>query len=137
MQLTIKGAAGVAPGSYQARFSGIEEKESREGAPYFRWTFAADGPEGVRDVTGASSTNTGPKANAYRWLQALLGRAPVADESLDIEALIGRFCTIVVEENSAGFANVVEILPQVRMTDESVGIYAFEADETDVDGLPF
>ena len=137
MQLTIKGAAGVAPGSYQARFSGIEEKESREGAPYFRWTFAADGPEGVRDVTGASSTNTGPKAKAYRWLQSLLGRAPVADESLDIEGLVGRFCTVVIEENGDGFANVVDVLPQVRMTDATVAAYAAEADATDPDDLPF
>ena len=137
MQLTIKGAAGVAPGTYQARLRGIEEKESREGAPYLRWTFAADGPEGARDVTGASSTNTGPKAKAYRWLQALLGRAPVADESLDIEGLIGRFCTVVIEENDDGFTNVVDVLPKVRLSDATVAAYAAEADATNVDDLPF
>jgi hypothetical protein len=136
VQIQIKSPSTVPAGRYQATFEGIEERTSkRDGAPYYRWTFAARTADGVKDVSGVSSTNTGPKSKAYGWLAGLLGRKPQPNELLEASALVGRPCVVVLEENDEGFANVAEVQPG-RLTEAAVEAYAAEAD-TQLDDLPF
>ena len=109
MRIPIKSPAAVPAGRYQAVFGGIEEKTSkRDGAPYYRWTFMARTAEGEKEVSGVSSTNTGPKSKAYAWFSGLLGQKP--DDNVDTGELIGRACVVVLEENEDGFANVIDVL---------------------------
>jgi hypothetical protein len=133
MEIQIKSPASVPAGTYEATFEGIEVKTSkRDGAAYWRWTFATR--DGIV-VSGVSSTNTGPSSKPYRWLKGLLGRPPQADERLDSGALVGSPCRLVLEANDDGFSNVADVLP-VRLSDAAVAAYAAQADETDLDDLP-
>jgi hypothetical protein len=135
MTIKIKSPSTVPAGTYSATFAGLEAKESREGNPYYRWSFEAQTADGVREVSGVSSQNTGPKAKSYRWLAGLIGRKPTPDELIDESALIGQACLVVVEENDDGFGNVVEVLlPARKLSDATVQAYADEADLAD---LPF
>jgi hypothetical protein len=136
MAIRIKALSTVPAGTYPATFLGLEAKESREGNPYYRWSFEASTTNGVREVSGVSSPNTGPKAKAYRWLAGLIGRRPGPDELIDENKLIGQACLIVVEENDDGFGNVVEVLPPARLSDAAVAAYADQADAELAD-LPF
>lgn len=136
--LKIKAPAMVPAGTYQGTFEGIEEKESkRDGAPYLRWQFTVRTPAGNKDVSGVSSTNTGPKSKAYGWLSGLLGRKPQPDELIDDEALAGAACLVVLEENDDGFSNVTDVLPPARLSEAAVEAYAAQADTLDLDDLPF
>lgn len=128
MQIQIKSPSTVPAGRYQATFEGIEEKTSkRDGAPYYRWTFTARTSDGVKDVSGVSSTNTGPKSKAFGWLAGLLDRKPQPNEMLDASALVGRPCVVTLEENEDGFANVTDVQPG-QLT---------EATDKQLDELPF
>ena len=119
MEIQIKSPASVPAGSYEAAFEGVEQKESRDGAPYWRWAFSVRTREGDKAVSGVSSTNSGPKAKAYRWLSGILGHAPATDERVDTGALTGRRCLVVLEENADGFSNVADVLPPPRLSEPS------------------
>ena len=124
-------------GNYDANFAGVEEKVSKAGDDYLRWTFGVrtDGTE--REVTGVSSIKTGPSSKAYGWLSGILGRKPAPDEEIDAESMIGNRCLVVVEVNDDGFGNVTDVLPPHRpLSDAAVAAYAAEAD-AELDGLPF
>ena len=128
MQIHVQTPASVPAGSYEAIFEGVEEKESRDGAPYWRWSFTARTPEGQKGVSGISSTNTGPKAKANRWLTGILGRAPAADEHVDTDALVGSRCLVVLEQSEGGFANVTDVSPPPRLSEATIQAYADAAD---------
>jgi hypothetical protein len=138
MTIKIKSPSTVPAGTYQAMFAGLEEKTSkRDGGLYFRWAFEARTADGVKDVSGTSSANTGPKAKSYAWLSSLLGRKPLPDEVIDDDALVGRPCVVVLEQNDEGFSNVVDVLPPARLSEATVQAYAAEADDQQLDALPF
>ena len=135
MQIKIKSPATVPAGRYPAVFEGIEEKTSkRDDAPYYRWQFTAHTAEGEKEVSGTSSTNTGPKSKAYAWFAGLLGRKPNPNESIDPGELVGTACVVVLEENEEGYANVVGVLPRLssRLSDGAAEAYADQAED-----LPF
>jgi len=145
VEITIKAPATVPAGTYPGTFGGIEAKESqRDHNPYLRWTLTVLTHEGLKDVSGVSSTATGPKSKSYRWFAGLLGRKPAPDERINVDSLIGRPCTVVLEENEDGFSNVVEILPPPRLSETTVQAYVAEADlgaaamaASGADDLPF
>jgi hypothetical protein len=114
---------------------GVEQRESRDGSPYWRWSFSVRTPEGYKAVSGVSSTNSGPKAKAYRWLTGILGHAPASDERLDTGTLAGNRCLVVLEENTDGFSNVTDVLPPPRLSEATIQSYVDDADRND--GLPF
>lgn len=118
MELTIKAPATVPAGTYPATFQGVEEKTSaRDQSAYLRWSFTV--AEG--DVSGTSSTNTGPMSKAHKWLKGVTGRSPKPDETFDTDALIGRPCMVVLETNDNGFSNVVDVLPSATSPTDELG----------------
>jgi hypothetical protein len=110
MDIVIKAPNGAPAGTYPATFEGIEERESREGTPFLRWSFTVQTPVGRRSISGASSTNTGPKSKLYRWFTALLGRKPAPNETLGTN-LVGRACMVVIVDGEDGYTDLADVLP--------------------------
>jgi hypothetical protein len=134
MKATL-GTANLERGEYPALFDGIQEKTSREGNDYWLWDFTARKTTGeLVPVSGATSTKVGPRAKSYRWFTGLLGHKPNG-ETVDTDGLIGTSCRIQVEENEAGYPNVVEVLP-TRLSAKTIAHYADQAD-AEPDGLGF
>ncbi len=119
MDITIKAPASVPEGTYPAVFSGLDEKTSREGVPFWRWEFALRTAGGELTVSGASSTNTGPKAKSYKWLTSLLGRKPQPGEVLGTN-LSGRPCLLVLAQDEQGYNDVADVLPPARLPGAAV-----------------
>jgi hypothetical protein len=110
MDVTIKAPDTAPAGTYPAAFEALEERTSREGVPFWRWSFTVRTPDGSRSISGASSTNTGPKSKSYRWFTALLGRRPAPNETLGAN-LAGRVCLVVLADGEDGYTDLVDILP--------------------------
>lgn len=128
MEITITAPATVPAGTYAASLVGIEERTSREGVEFLRWGFTVRDGTTFVEVSGASSTNTGPKAKAYRWFSGLLGHKPQPDERIETDALVGKACLVVLELNEAGYATVTDVLPGARLAEATVAAYADQAD---------
>jgi hypothetical protein len=145
MDITIKAPDSAPPGTYPAAFDALEERTSRDGVPFWRWSFTVQTSDGPRSISGASSTNTGPKSKAYRWFTALLGRRPAANETLGTN-LAGRACLVVLAEGEDGYTDLVDILPAFPGDERpALGLAAPASDEPPLppesqaasDGLPF
>ena len=105
--ITVTAPASVPAGTYEATFTGLERKTSREGVEFWVWGFTlATGEE----VSGASSMKTGPKSKAYKWLTGLLGRKPQPNETLGAN-LVGRRCLLVLSQDEQGYNDVDDVLP--------------------------
>ena len=111
-------SGGVAPGTYDARLLRIdgprEIEWQGEVLALIEWTFQVATPEGVEEVTGSTTTKTGPKSKLQAWTTNLLGRQPHAGERVPRSALVGRLCTVVVVTTDKGFAKVTDVLPPRR-----------------------
>jgi hypothetical protein len=118
MDIVIKAPDGAPAGTHPAVFDAIEQRTSREGAPFWRWAFTVQTPDGTRAISGASSTNTGPKSKAYRWFTALLGRKPVANETLGSN-LAGRACMVVIVEGDDGYTDLEDVLPAFGVVEQT------------------
>ena len=75
MKLTVK-AGGVPPGSYIAKFLGVEPKESQFG-PGLTWTFeVVNGPQASCKATAMTQTTPTPGNGCGRLLAGVLGKMP-------------------------------------------------------------
>ncbi len=122
------------PGIYQARLAKVEEQPGRV-APQFVWTFEAQG--------GKSRINTSLSPGALWKLQEVLEALGVQAQGhmrlsvARLEKLIGRVCTIVVEEEEGedgkSYSKIQKLMPP---TDEAPPA---EMPETvaDFDEIPF
>jgi hypothetical protein len=88
-------------GIYRAKLSKIEQRQSKQASTfsgdgtYLSWQFEVtqDGHDGEL-VYANSSTNFGPKANARKWAEGILGRKLAAGETVREEALVGIECQL-------------------------------------------
>jgi hypothetical protein len=115
MSLTFKAIGGsVPPGEYRAVLACVEERTGSYGA-YLLWKFGIqhDGQEAI--VTARSSTTFSIGTKPRRFAEVLLGRAYADGEDIDLEALYGAACQVVVtieEREDGSFTNLVErVLP--------------------------
>lgn len=124
-------SSGAAPsnleaGTYELTFLDIDEEprtihpqrgpQAGQAVDLFDWRFVTDDDE---DVSGATSTASGPKSKQYAWLTALLGGKPPAIGAvysrrqdglyLGEVKLSGRRVIGTVDVNDGGFANVVNL----------------------------
>lgn len=95
---TIKG------GTYRAILTSLVQEETKGESqfdntnPFFlRWIFTIKGKSKSVEIWSSSSTNFGPKAKAYAWACALLGRKLQPGEKINTEQLINCPCMIEVE----------------------------------------
>ncbi len=107
--ITIGGdSVDIPNGTYPAALFAIIPKTSDAYGEFWAWDFQVRKPDGeVVVVGGASSTNTGSKSKAGKWLAALLGRKLVKGETVNP---VGQPCMVVIEEVD-GWPKVTEVLP--------------------------
>jgi hypothetical protein len=98
----------IALGTYQAFFSFSEVKTSDAWGDFRVWGFEIPG---AGDISGGSSMAVGPKSKGGRWLAAILGRVPEKGERIDLDALVGRPCLVVVGLNKNDWTEVQDVLP--------------------------
>ena len=129
----------VSPGPHQATCTDVLVKAAKsDPTNEFRvWTFTLD--DG-RTTSGSSSLSTSPKSKGGKWLAALLGRVPVAGESVEP---IGRRCTIIVELDDNGYEKVTTVAPPEAVKPQRRTTPALEAeaaaqlhDDTPLSGTP-
>lgn len=100
--------------TYPAQLISIEQLASEAYGDFLKWSFRlrlADGT--ISEISGASSTATGPKSKAYKWATALLGHAPTAGSAQD---LAGKACQLHVTVNEDGFNRIEAVLPSKKGT---------------------
>lgn len=115
-------------GDYEAVHTGIEEKESRDGSEFKIWNFEVQTPNGLVDLSGTSSLNSGPSSKPFQWAKAILGRAPTPEEfDDDLAVLEGKPCRLVVVFSEKGYNTIETILP-VRLSESTIREYADQAD---------
>jgi hypothetical protein len=84
-------------GSYRATFGGAEELLSEDGRPWLRWLWNITKLDGtIAQFSEGSSMKLSPKSKAYPWVTALLGRSIVLGEDVDLDALVGTDCQVLL-----------------------------------------
>lgn len=105
----------IADGTYPAMLQGVTTEPSRTPSipgDARKWTFLVEHDGKVDPIDALSSTGTGPKTKAYKWLTVLLGRAPQAGEV--IEDPTGVRVLVQIIHNEAGFPKIENLLPYVE-----------------------
>ena len=100
-------ATDIPPGTYPATVKSIITKESKAFGQFRAWDFEL---ENGSIVGGGTSTMTGTKSKAGRWIVAILGRKPEAGEAVD---LIGKKALVVVEISDDGWPKVTDVIPPI------------------------
>lgn len=106
----------IPDGQYTAVLLDVKEEKGGQYGPMRKWLFIADVPneEGAieqQELSGLTSTNTGPQAKAYQWLAGILGTPLKAGMKVDP---IGKRCILTVAENEKGFATIQSISPFIE-----------------------
>jgi hypothetical protein len=104
------GGPELTPGHLAARVVRVEADIGPFG-PRLTWRFEADGPEGPLMLRTWTSQHVGPQSRAYAHLRAVLGRAPKHGETVDLDALSDRPCTLEISINADGYAVVESVRP--------------------------
>lgn len=114
--VTVEIADGTYPGTLESvtPYTHPQYGDGRQ----WGWLIEHDGK--IDSLTSITSNNVGPKSKAYKWLTALLGRAPKAGEA--IEAPTGTRALLQITHNDKGFPQVAEVLPYVAPQQELPGI---------------
>jgi len=112
----------VEEGLYTAKFVGYEQRtitvntrNGEEERDVIVWRFKVLEIEDEPVLEGVSSTRFSPRAKAYRWISAMLGRSPSVGEEIDLDDLIGTEVLIRVVNKplrAGGFiSRVDDVLP--------------------------
>ena len=88
------GSADIAAGVYEVTLAAVEGPKTiypanaPEGTDVLDWRFVLDDGS---EVSGTTSTSSGPRSKMYAWLTALnSGRAPEIDDEIDTDSLVGQ-----------------------------------------------
>ena len=107
-------------GEYDALLTGIEQAEGEYGAQ-IRFTFALTDPEHAgRRLTAYARLSESMHSKLFRWCQALLARPIREGETLDLNSLLNRPCTLVVlratKPDGSPYNRVEDVLPPLTRT---------------------
>jgi hypothetical protein len=96
-------------GLYGAQLVSIERQPGDQFGDYLRWTFNVRLADGSSTQVGFNtSTNTGPRSNAYKWATGLLGHKPAPGQAED---LTGLTCQLAIVVNDEGFNRIESVMP--------------------------
>lgn len=110
-------------GKYVLRCDRIEDADPGQFGPRVRWVFSLWDFATQAPVTWdngepfewfqLTSTKTGNKSVARKWMQALLGREITPDDSgaALAQAVVGKYAEVMIAENDAGYPHIVSIKP--------------------------
>lgn len=102
---------------YQATLTGFKpftytDPASGDERQLVEWQFVVEDGDTVTEVSGTTTTATGPKSKAYRWLVAAVGAGSVKPGAhFDPSALVGREVMVTIGENKNGWPKVDEVVP--------------------------
>ena len=104
-----KTTSDITLGTHPAKVKSVGVRDSAEDDSQFRvWDFElADG----KVVGATSSMATSQKSKAGKWIAAIIGRVPEADEDITVE---GMDCIVEVAENKNGWPTVANVLAPLR-----------------------
>lgn len=88
----------------------VQADEGRYG-PRFTWWFVAEGPTGQMKLRTWTSRHLNPMSRASAYIKAVVGRPLKHGEVLDVGALAGRPCTLLVAPNDEGYLVIKDVLP--------------------------
>ena len=107
----------IPDGVYNAKLLSIEQREPGENGvsqkPYLRWTFKVftdEDPEGVNQVKN-TSLSFGPKSNARKFLQSLLGKPIQPGERIKIMDHLPLDCQVAIEiDHESGYNRITNVM---------------------------
>ena len=107
----------IADGVYRAKLLSIEQREPGENSttqkPYLRWNFEVytdEDPDGV-DLVKNTSQSFGPKSNARKFVQALLGKPIQPGEKVKITDHLPLDCQVTVEiDHESGYNRITNVM---------------------------
>jgi hypothetical protein len=108
----------VDAGTYAAVFAGArqftyEDKNTKEDVTLISWAFLVGEGEDAVTVEGVSSLLLTPRSKGFAWLRAIAPDVAAARTAVKASELIGRPCTIVVEDKD-GDARIADVLPAMK-----------------------
>ena len=106
---TAQEAPDVEEGTYEADFDGVAEGPDGQYGPSIKWQFTAYVEGEPTPVNGLTSTSTSVKSKGYEWLTAILGRQPGVGETIDLDALKGARCKVLIEKNAKEWPGVAKV----------------------------
>jgi len=112
-KFTVSAGGGVAPGSYNAIFAGLDpytENAEKFGEGCLLRFKITSGEMKDEEGTRICSKKFSPKSNLYKFAKALVGRDLVAGESFDFADHIGVRGMIIVSETDGGSTRVETFL---------------------------
>lgn len=111
--------ANIPDGTYKAQLMNVASSEGQFGTQR-EWFWLVDVNGAGEELKAISSANTSPGSKAYKWLTALLGRAPVTGET--IEDPTGKTVMLVIAKNQKGYPAIADVLPIVQPQQVEAGL---------------
>lgn len=111
--------ANIPEGTYKSQLLKVETGNGQFG-PQRKWFWLVDVNGAGEELSVLSSMNTSPGSKAYKWLTALLGRAPVVGESF--EDPTGKTVMLNIGPNDKGYPTIKDIIPIVEPVQTEAGI---------------
>ncbi len=118
----------VPDGVYGATLMTIEQREPGENSltqkPYLRWTFEVyteEDPDGIELVKNTSQS-FGPKSNARKFVQSLLGRQIQPGEQINMADYLPLDCQVVVKiDQESGYSRIEDVLGAKKTRKKGAG----------------
>jgi hypothetical protein len=105
-------SGGVPPGSYLAKFVGIEETHNQEYGAGIRWIFEiVTGPHKGGRPPRTTSPNPSLKNGCGKMLSGITGKPLIPGEDHDLEPFIGKTYLIVVVATESGSTKIDSVSP--------------------------
>jgi hypothetical protein len=103
---------GVPPGTYRARFLGVEDTTHVEYGAGLRFVFQVlTGDYAGQKTSRITATAVTPRNSAGRMIAGLLGRELTPGEDVDPDELVGREYFVEVETAQNGATRVASVIP--------------------------
>ena len=115
MRLLVSAGA-CPPGSYSAKFVGVENVEHESYGPGLRWHFTVNrGPNTGAEVSRTTGIKLTPANSCGKIIAGLFGRQLLAGEEIDVSDLVGNDYLIVVAatENGVRVESVI-VAPNIQ-----------------------
>lgn len=111
--------ANIPDGTYKAQLLSVGSSNGQFGVQR-EWFWLVDVNNVGEELKAFSSGNTSPGSKAYKWLTALLGRAPQTGET--IEDPTGKTVMLEIAKNEKGYPAIQAVLPIVEPVQTEAGI---------------
>lgn len=116
--ITVQDSQPLPTGEYPARLIELTDVDGRYGKQWRLKFEVVRGEYQGRTLTAFVSPSGNPSSKCVRWAQSLMGRSLQANEQLDWQSLVGKYCllSVIRKVNDGGReVNVVQdVLPPRR-----------------------